>query len=170
MEIKEVIKSQYRAALKMLEQAIVNCPDSLWDHPAHKNKFWHTVFHSLFYTHFYLQPVEEDFTPWKKHEVKFISLEVESPAGDQEHEVRAPYSKEEMLEYLELSLEEVSRQVASVDLEAASGFYWLPINKLELQFYNIRHIQHHTGELYNRLEDQEGLELGWVGMAAPDGN
>jgi len=164
MDTKEVIKSQYWAALKMLEGAIVNCPDSLWDHPNHKNKFWHTVFHTLFYTHLYLQPTEDDFTPWAKHEEIFISLEVESPPGDQEVEVREPYLKEEMLEYLELCQEVVSQQVARLDLEATSGFYWLPFNKLELQFYNIRHIQHHTGELYNRLEDQEGFELGWVGM------
>jgi hypothetical protein len=164
MDTKEIIKSQFRAALKMLEGAIVNCPDTLWDHPVHKNKFWHTVFHSLFYTHLYLQPTEGDYTPWAKHESKFISLGDDAPPDDQVNHTREPYRKEEMLEYLELCLEEVSRQVASVDLEAASGFYWLPFNKLELQFYNIRHIQHHTGELYNRLEAREGIELSWVGM------
>ncbi len=164
MDTKAIIRSQYHAALKMLEGAISNCPDSLWDHPAHKNKFWHTVFHALFYTHLYLQPTEEDFIPWAKHESAFISLSDDDPPSDQEKDTRGPYHKEELLAYLELCREEVSKQVANLDLNAASGFYWLPFNKLELQFYNIRHIQHHTGELYNRLEAEQGLDLDWVGM------
>ena len=44
------------------------------------------------------------------------------------------------------------------------GFYWLPFNKLELQFYNIRHIQQHTGELYERLGTRENIELDWVSI------
>jgi hypothetical protein len=164
MDTRKIIKSQYHAALKMLEEAIFNCPDSLWDHPAHINRFWHTAFHALFYTHLYLQPTEEDFIPWEKHESSFRSLADNASPDEGVKHAREPYRKDELLEYLALCLDEVSRQVDILDLEAASGFYWLPFNKLELQFYNIRHIQHHTGELYNRLEAEEGLELDWVGL------
>jgi hypothetical protein len=41
MNIKDVIKSQYLAALAMLKETIVRCPESLWDEPETKNKFWH---------------------------------------------------------------------------------------------------------------------------------
>jgi hypothetical protein len=51
-----------------------------------------------------------------------------------------------------------------VDLEAASGFFWLPFDKLELQFYTIRHIQQHTGELMERLGTRANVEIDWVGM------
>jgi hypothetical protein len=51
-----------------------------------------------------------------------------------------------------------------LDLEAESGFNWLPFDKLELQIYNIRHIQQHTGELYERLGTSGSIELSWVGM------
>ncbi|NIV30349.1 MAG: hypothetical protein GWN58_12900, partial [Anaerolineae bacterium] len=74
------------------------------------------------------------------------------------------YSKEDLLAYLELCRKQVEEQVAAVDLEAESGFHWLPFDKLELQFYNIRHIQQHTGELYERLGAAGGPELHWVGM------
>ena len=37
-------------------------------------------------------------------------------------------------------------EVSQLNLEAASGFDWLPFSELELQFYTIRHIQQHTGE------------------------
>ena len=55
--------------------------------------------------------------------------------------------------------------VDALDLQAESGFDWLPFNKLELQFYNIRHIQQHTGELCERLGTVGDIEVDWVGMA-----
>jgi hypothetical protein len=41
MNTKEIIKSQYLASLEMLRGAVIQCPDSLWDDPAYKNRFWH---------------------------------------------------------------------------------------------------------------------------------
>jgi hypothetical protein len=80
-----------------------------------------------------------------------------------EPQIGEPYSREEILEYHELCREQVEEQVASMDLEAQSGFYWLPCGKLELQFYNIRHIQQHTGELCERLGAAGDVEVEWVG-------
>jgi hypothetical protein len=68
-----------------------------------------------------------------------------------------------MLEYLALIQQQVRAIVPTLDLEAPSGFYWLPFNKLELQFYSMRHMQLHVGELAERLWDQAGVEVGWVG-------
>jgi hypothetical protein len=61
-------------------------------------------------------------------------------------------------------LEQAEKQVDRLDLEAESGFFWLPFDKLELQFYNIRHVQQHTGELSERLGSQGDTEVRWVGM------
>jgi hypothetical protein len=36
---------------------------------------------------------------------------------------------------------QVVDRVPDTALEAESGFHWLPFDKLELQVYNIRHIQ-----------------------------
>ncbi len=52
----------------------------------------------------------------------------------------------------------------SNSLNAEPSFYWLSFDKLELQFYNIRHIQQHTGELCERLGAYGEIEVGWVGM------
>ena len=72
--------------------------------------------------------------------------------------------KEEVLAYFEFCQERVDPMVDALDLEAESGFYWLPFGKLELQFYNIRHVQHHAGELADRLGTSENIEIDWVGM------
>jgi hypothetical protein len=160
MEIKATIKSQYYASLEMLRQAIVECPESLWHDPEYKNPFWHIAYHVLFYTHLYLQPSKEDFVPWEKHREECVSL----GSSGEGPEAGEPYSKEEILAYHGLCCEQVEERVTLLDLEAESGFYWLPFDKLELQIYNIRHIQQHTGELYERLGAIRDIEAGWVGM------
>jgi hypothetical protein len=50
-----------------------------------------------------------------------------------------------------------------LNLEAESGFSWIPMNKMELQIYNIRHIQHHAAQLIERLRDNQGIHIKWVG-------
>ena len=51
-----VLKAQYRMALKMLDHAIDKCPDSLWlSAEGHGAAYWRLAFHTLFFTHFYLQ-------------------------------------------------------------------------------------------------------------------
>jgi hypothetical protein len=57
---------------------------------------------------------------------------------------------------------EVEAKVPALDLAAPSGFHWLPFNKLELQFYNIRHLQHHTGQLADRLRIVANVGVAWV--------
>ena len=68
----------------------------------------------------------------------------------------------EILEYIDLVRQELSSFLDATNLEGESGFHWLPFNKLELQFYNIRHIQQHAGELCERLFAETGIEIDWV--------
>ncbi len=152
LDILHVVANQYRAPLTMLGKAIELCPDSLWFSTDYPNKFWHIAYHAVFYTHFYLHPSEADFVPWEKHRKDSSFLA----------KVHPPYTKNEVLEYHALCASEVEAKVAALDLAGPSGFSWLPFNKLELQFYNIRHIQHHTGQLADRLRTEAGIGLGWV--------
>jgi hypothetical protein len=163
MSIRETIKSQYYASLEMLKQAIVNCPPALWTDQGYENKFWHIAYHALFFTHLYLQSSEEDFAPWNKHKDQYRSLGSLPEPAHKEPDIEEPYTKEEILEYLRFCQAQVDEKVDSLNLDAESGFYWLPFGKIELQFYNIRHIQHHTGELYERLGTRENVRVEWVG-------
>ena len=164
MNIKAAIKSQYQASLEMLKQAIVKCPASLWDDPEYKNRFWHIAYHALFYTHLYLQPSEKDFVPWAKHRDQYEFMGPLPWSPHQEPDIGEPYGQEELLEYLDICRKEVEVQVTSLNLEDESGFDWIPLGKMELQFYNIRHLQQHTGELCERLGATENIEVDWIGM------
>lgn len=163
MNVKDVIKSQYHASLEMLRQAIVKCPDSLWDDGEYKNAFWRVTYHALFFTHLYLQPSLEDFSPWVKHKENYEALGRQFPRDGE------PYTRGEILEYYQVCGEQVEERVAFLEPDAPSGFHWLPFSKLELQFYNIRHLQQHTGELCERLGARGDVEVGWVGQALREG-
>jgi len=149
MDTGKIIRSQYLAALEMLKQVIVKCPEALWGAPGDENSCWIKAYHSLFYTHLYLQKEEADFKPWHKQHAE----------GD-----GTPYTRAEILEYLAFTQQVIQQQTAQLDLEAPSGFHWIPFNKLELQFYNIRHIQQHAGELFERLGSNAKIELDWVSL------
>jgi hypothetical protein len=152
MSTQDSIQSQYLAVFEMLRQAVQKCPESLWDDASYKNLFSQTVSHVLFYTHFYLHNGPETFIPWSKHRPG-------SEGFDSECE---KYSKADLLEYINLLCQLVGPLVNSLDLDAPSGFHWLPFSRLETHIYNIRHLQHHTGELYERLGSAGETELGWI--------
>lgn len=164
-DLRGIIQSQYLASLEMLKAAIEKCPDALWNDAEYPNKFWHISYHVLFYTHLYLQQREEDFQPWTKHRKDYPFMGPVPWPPHRKPEIGEPYSKQEILEYLEVCRNEVRRRVDQMDLDAESGFEWLPFGKLELQFYNIRHVQHHAGQLIDRLRTRAGIGTEWVGKA-----
>ncbi len=166
MDTKLVIRSQYLAALEMLKQAVDKCPPAVWAAADDRNKFWHVAYHALFYTHLYLQDAEKDFQPWENHRDQYQFMgQVPWPPHDPP-KIGAPYTREQVLDYLAFVQKQVRERLPALDLEAASGFEWLPFGKLELQFYTLRHLQHHAAELYERLGVRAGIELDWIGSAS----
>jgi hypothetical protein len=164
MDSSGVIVSQYLAALEMLKQSVVKCPETLWDSPDDKTKFWHIAYHALFYVHLYLQDSDKSFTPWAKHRPEYQFM---GPMPWPPHtlpKIGEPFDKESVLEYLAFCREQITDRVPKMDFDAASGFAWLPFSRFELQIYSIRHLQQHTGELMERLGTRAQIDVDWVGM------
>lgn len=164
MDTKSVINSQFHAALDMLAQTIERCPERVWYDDAPRNKAWHIAYHALFYVHLYIQPSEADFVPWPSHRQNYEVMggRLGYPPFT-EVVIDQPYSPADVLDYLALVRAEVDEQIAQMDLDAPSGFSWLPFGKLELQFYSLRHLMMHIGEIADRL-GAEGIDVEWRGM------
>jgi len=164
MEMENVLISQYGAALAMLRSAIETSSDRLWVSDSYKNRFWHIAYHTLFYAHLYLSRGEGTFAPWKqgRPQAHFLGALPWPPRA--QPEIGEPYSRASLLEYQTLVTESVEGQVRSVPFHEPSGFEWLPMNRLELHLYNIRHIQHHTGQLCDRIRADGGGGVEWVGI------
>lgn len=150
----------------MLGQAVAKCPESLWLAPDYPNKYWHVAYHALFFTHLYLQASEAEFHPWPKHRPNYQFLgSIPWPPYDRP-KIEVAYSKDEILEYHQFCGGEVELRVPSLDAGAPSGFPWLRFSKMELQLYNIRHLQHHAAQLIDRLRTAGGIGVEWVSTRA----
>ena len=153
--LKPALKGQYHAALDMLKGAIEACPDSLWVGGRPPRSFWRLAYHTLFFTHMYLQIRYEDFKPWELHRD-----EVESDQERERLDAR-PYSREEILTYWGLVDSMVDPQLDAIDLSSTeSGFSFYKIPKLDHIILNIRHIQEHAGQLRDRLLEA-GIDQKW---------
>ncbi len=146
MKIKSILQSQYLAALAMLKQAVVKCPPEAWDNSHDKNRFWFVTYHALFWAHRYLKAQDKGYARWEVRRYAQPGI---------------PFSKEEILERFALVEQDVIEQIPIMNLDQTLGALGLS-NKLELQLYNIRHIQQHAGELYEKLSGYPNIKLGWV--------
>jgi hypothetical protein len=165
--IRILLKSQYHAALAMLREAIQQCPDDVWFNGEHRNAYWQVAYHALFFAHLYLMPDEAAFQPWTGHQPDVQHPDgIAGPVdpGSSLPLIPKPYTKAEALEYWGICDEMVDRAVETLDLASpTSGFSWYTMPKLEHQIVNIRHIQHHTAQLADRLRSVKDLATRWVG-------
>lgn len=167
-EIMAGLRAQQEAALAMLAACIERCPDEQWDSPIAKYPFWHVAYHTLCFVDCYLSPSDEAFeTRPEFHPAGRAELEAEYPSRRM--------TRGELLKYAEFCREKVRRVLGEGpggetegSLSSASGFPWLAFNRLELHMYNMRHIQHHAGQLSAFLR-RLGVETRWVKAGTPSG-
>jgi hypothetical protein len=155
---KAAVWLQFGAALDMLENALVACPDELWHDRSRQPEFWYLVFHTLFWLDLYLTDPSAEFVP--PHPFTLAELD---PAGLMPERV---YLKDELHTYLlhcrkkcratirGLTDEQARRRrvIGSVDAEFA-----------ELLLYTMRHVQHHAAQLNLLLRQTTDAAPRWVG-------
>jgi hypothetical protein len=150
------VQSQYLSALKMLKEVIVKCPPTAWNDPRDSDKTWFKVYHTLYWAHRYLGGPRRDSVPWKGRG------KPNDWKGHRKLNGGVPISKKELLEYLGLVEQQVVERLRVNDFEAVSGYTSSSMDRLEMQLVNIRHIQQHTGELYERLGVRQEITLRWA--------
>lgn len=89
---KAALWRQFGAAIDMLENAVVACPDAVWRDRSREPEFWYLVYHTLFFLDYYLSDRFDDFRPPPP-----FTLSELDPAGVMPERV---YTREEMREYL----------------------------------------------------------------------
>ncbi len=162
--IAEAFRQQYRAALAMHEECIRRCPDEHWNAAEDGNRFWHLSYHTLFFVAFYLssndapvlwpgaRPLHHVFTggPW---------------APDFDPTTLKAYTRDELLEFVQWLRVRFEECFNDADTNAPSQFTWLPFSRFEVYLYNLRHFQHHSGQLSERIKNYSGEGVKWVGKA-----
>jgi hypothetical protein len=155
--MKNVIWQQFGAAIDMLENAVTACPDDVWGQRIEHSEFWYLTFHSLFFLDLYLSDSDKGFIPPAP-----FTLDELDERGLLPDRV---YTKDELLKYLGHGREKCRSAIASMTSERANqrcGFDWLDISVAELLVYNMRHVQHHAGQLNYILSSKSGSAPRWV--------
>ncbi len=172
-QLKHALKSQYHASLAMLHQSIEKCPPELWSGDSYENPFWRIAYHTLYFVHLYIQPDMYSFTPWEHHQTGIQDMDDWPAPADileltelphRPPQTGKPYTKADILTYWGICDAMIDEAVNRIDLtRSESGFSWYKISRIEFQFVTLRHIQHHTGQLTDRIRtvSKEGIE--WVG-------
>jgi hypothetical protein len=148
---------QFGAAIDMLENAIVACPDEVWGDRTQRPEFWYLAYHTLFWLDFYLSDSPEGFAPPAP-----FTLDEMDPAGLLPGRV---YTKEELRNYLEYGRRKCRAALESLTDEKAGQRFrlnWMDFSLAELHLYNLRHVQHGAAQLNLILRQRTDSAPGWV--------
>jgi hypothetical protein len=157
---KTIVWRQFGAAIDMLENAIVACPDKVWGDRPGFSEFWYLAYHTLFFLDIYLSDSAEGFAPPAP-----FGLEELDPAGVLPPRV---YTKDELLTYLEHGRIKCRAKIAALTDEKAHrhcGFERRDMSVAELLLYTMRHVQHHAAQLNLVLRQTIDSAPPWVGRA-----
>jgi uncharacterized damage-inducible protein DinB len=175
---RTLLWKQFGAAIDMLDNAVVACPDALWHQPVWQDpsvpsrrvQFWYVVYHALFWLDLYLLGSEEGFAP----PAPFTLVEQDDAAGPLPDQ---SYSRDELRAYLTYARQKWRTTIETMTDERARqpvNFGWMRdgevVSYVELQLYNMRHIQEHAAQL-SLLLGQHGVPgeaLDWVARAKDD--
>lgn len=148
---------QFGAVIDMLENALLACPAPLWrerlwsappppEFPPQFAEFWYVTFHALVWLDLYLSGVpEEEFAP----PAPFARGELDSV----EALLERPYTREELHTYLVVMRQKCHArflQLSDEQAQQAVSYPWAEgkaVSYLELQLYNLRHVQEHAAQL-----------------------
>jgi hypothetical protein len=139
--LKQTLINQYEAALAMLNQCIEACPPEHWEGVIGRGTFRWVTYHTIFFADLYLSPSNESFELREFH----------YRGGDERQPVASlGLSKDDTLAYVRICRQKMLDTIAAESEESLAGpsdFSWYKVSRGELHLINIRHVQHHTGQL-----------------------
>jgi hypothetical protein len=170
--VNDAVWQQYGGAIDMLDNALAACPDELWTEPVWEvsaasewptdaSALWSVAAHTVRWLERNLAAVPED---------EFASLECAEALTPSD---RAPIGKSAIRACLATVRERCRDTLTNLrdeELYRPVTYDWIspaPITYLELQIYNLRHLQEHTAAL-NLFLGQHGIPdetLDWVPRA-----
>lgn len=163
-ELLKILESQYKASLGMLRTVIEKNTNELLYSSEYHNPSWQIAYHTIWATKLYLGANYENYVPFDK------AIEgAESLGGAKEWEnvdegvsVVGQNTLEELLSFIQSIEGGLMENLESLPLNEKSGFEWYAFSRMELHLMNIRHIQHHTAELIERLKIKGITDFAWA--------
>jgi hypothetical protein len=160
---KTGIANQFEAAFCTLKICLDRCPDSCWNATVAKAPFCQVMFHTLFFTDYYLGEKDDDLRdqPFhREHRDFFADYE-----QLQDREPTSLYDRTSINAYLQHCRDKARAAIdaeTTESLAARTGFQRRDFSRAELYVYNMRHVYHHAAQLTLRLRLDTEVDIPWI--------
>ena len=155
----DILRRHLDPTLEMLSQALHACPDELWDARDDGPPFWQYVYHALVGVDFWLSDSPQAFAFPAFHTREALIESGETP--------EEALSREQIEGYLEqvtaksrAFLHRLTPETLLQETEFV-GQSWTAADRILVQ---VRHVQHHVGQLNTVLKRKVGKAPGWLGF------
>lgn len=155
---------QFGAAIDMLDNTLVACPDELWQTalwPENSDyaEFWYLGFHTLFWLDLYLSGTLEGFAPPPPFGLEELEAGLLPPRV---------YTKVELRTYLahcRRKCQAITTALTPEQAQQRTKFGSREMSFAALLLYNMRHVQEHAAQLSLFLGQQQRVAAKWVAKA-----
>lgn len=169
--LRKVLWNQFGASIDMLKNIIQLWPDQYWNL---NNKVYYLCYHTFLFLDYYLTMPPTNYTPPLAFTI--ISPDKVPPYAVDDLLPARLYSKNELLDSLQACRQKCKQVIFDLtekNLEQQwidhpddiAGGVTLKYSVLEILLYNLKHIQHHTGQLNLLLREETGQAAAWISNA-----
>ena len=169
---QRILWKNFAAEIDMLSASVQLCPDTLWNE---KGKFFHLAYHTTIFLDYYLSRPVKAFTPVLPYRI--VAAE-DMPVGAVDDVMpERHYGRTEVIDALS-QIREKCRKMALLSTPDQLMERWIEpeewdlhdlcpslvreYNVLEILFYNMRHVQHHVGQLNYILRTTIDKAPDWI--------
>jgi hypothetical protein len=161
--LQQLLISQFEASLSMLAHCIALCPADRWQAPVARYPYSQVVFHTLFFTDFYLGLSPEGLESQPFHqENKALFRDYEQLQDRDPLETYERVDVERYLDFIRMKAVTTIQSESDRDHAASANFPRRRGTRAETHVYNIRHLQHHVGQLSMRLRLDGVTDFPWI--------
>lgn len=163
----------FAGAIDMFTEVIRICPEDFWQND---KKFFYLSYHTLIFLDYYLSQPVSSFSPQLAYTITCGDL---PPEAVDDVIPDYHYAREEMIHALQL-VRKKSQQVILETPELNFSRRWISAEEIRMHdlcpglvedysladilLYNLRHLQHHVGQLNFMLRQYKGLAAEWVAL------
>ncbi len=155
-QIMQAISEQYGAALKMLDDTILRCDDTVWQDSNRDPVISQVIYHTLYFVDYYLSRNKSESDSFKG---KYGN------DGGSFHEQERMFTKDQLTTYLHeihAKADKIFQDFTIDTLNTEPVFDWHGSSILSSLLYNLRHIMLHVGALHVRINEIGKMPLRWV--------
>jgi len=164
-KIQEGLWRQFGASIDMLQNAILFCPESYF---TTNKRFYYLAYHCVLFLDYYLSIPPKDFSPILPFTIKDKEQRPLESIGDIVPD--KIYSKEELIDYINKSRLKCQNLIESLTDNEKLNIRFTEGNQegdmdypiLEILLYNLRHTQHHIGQLNLIMRQDLHKHMEWV--------